>query len=275
MSFFNKLAVVVSSILVLTIALTSFAQNSDVVAVIGNKQITKKEFDEKYKEVSAKAFNPPPKDLFLEDLVRYEVGVMEAEKRNLREDPIVQERIRQVMYVDLVEKELGKKADAITVNEKEMQAYYAKNPEIRTSHILVELKERAKPSEKEAARKRATEIYNEVKGSKKPFEQLVKLYSDDVVSKKNGGDIGWHSSTTLLPEYYNATLKLSMNALSPIVETKFGFHIIKLTGKKSYADADKVRLNAAVKEQKKRALFDDFFGKLKSKYNVKTFTQKL
>ncbi len=275
MSFFNKLAVVVSSILVLTLALTTFAQNDDVVAVIGNKKITKKAFNDKYKEMSAKAFNPPPKDLFLEDLVRYEVGVMEAEKRNLANDPIVQERIRQVMYVDLVEKEIGKKADAIKVSERELQNYYAKNPEIRSSHILIELKERATRAEKETAKKRANEIYAEVKKSKKPFEQLVNLYSDDVVSKKNGGDIGWHTSTTLLPEYYNAAIKLGTNQLSGVVETKFGYHIIKLTGKKAYKDADKVRLNAAVREQKKRVLFDEFFGKLKSKYNVKTFTQKL
>ena len=276
MSFFNKLAVVLASILVLVVTMTSFAQEADdVVAVVGSKKITKKEFDEKYKDVVSKAFNPPSKDLFLEDLVRYEVGVMEAEKRNLGNDPVVQERIRQVLYVDLVEKEIGKKADQITVTEKEMQNYYAKNPEIRTSHILIELKERARPSEKEAAKKRAGEIYKEVKSSKKPFEQLVKLYSDDVISKKTGGDIGWHNSTTLLPEYYNAALKLSNNQISNLIETKFGFHIIKLTGKKAYKDADKVRLNAAVKEQKKRVLFDDFFGKLKSKYNVKTFTQKL
>lgn len=275
MSFFNKLAVVTSSFLVLTFTLTTFAQSDDVVAVVGNKQITKKEFNEKYKEVTSKAFNPPSRDLFLEDLVRYEVGVMEAQKRNLGDDPIVQERIKQVMYIDLVEKEIGKKADAITVNEKEMQSYYAKNPEIRTSQILIEVKENARPSEREAAKKRATEIYKEVTTSKKPFEQLVKLYSDDVISKKNGGDIGWHSSTTILPEYYSAATKLSTGQISPLTETKFGFHIIKVTGKKSYKDTDKVRLNTAVKESKKRVMFDEFFGKLKSKYNVKTFTQKL
>jgi parvulin-like peptidyl-prolyl isomerase len=275
MSFFNKLATILCSVLILAVTLTAFAENDDVVAVVGSKKISKKEFEDKYKEVVSKAFNPPSKDLFLEDLVRYEVGVMEAQKRNLGDDPIVQERIRQVMYVDLVEKEIGKKADQINVSEKEMQSYYAKNPEIRSSHILVEVKENAKPAEREAAKKRANEIYAEVKSSKKPFEQLVKLYSDDVISKKNGGDIGWHSSTTLLPEYYNSALKLSVGQTSPLVETKFGFHIIKLTGKKSYKDADKLRLNAAVKETKKRVLFDEFFSKLKSKYGVKTFTQKL
>lgn len=279
MSIFNRLAKVfglaLCSILILVFTLTSFAQDNDVVAVVGGKNITKKEFEQKYKEVVKNAFNPPAKDLFLEDLVRYEVGVMEAEKRNLRNDPIVQERIRQVLYVDLIEKEIGKKVDAIKVSERDMRNYYAKNPEIRTSHILIELKERARPSERDTARKRANEIYAEVKKSKRPFDQLVKLYSDDVISKKNGGDIGWHTNATLLPQYYDAAVKLRNNALSQLIETKFGFHIIKLTGKKSYKDADKVKLNAAVKESKKKVLFDEFFEKLKSKYKVKTFTKKL
>lgn len=279
MTIFNRLAkaigVILCSFLVLAFTLTSFAQDSDVVAVVGGKNITKKEFEQKYKEVIKNAFNPPEKDLFLEDLVRYEVGVMEAEKRNLRNDPIVQERFRQVLYVDLIEKEIGKKVDAYKVTERDMKNYYAKNPEIRSSHILIELKEKARPSEIEAAKKRASEIYAEVKKSKRPFEQLVKLYSDDVISKKNGGDIGWHTSATLLPQYYTAAVKLKENGISPLIETKFGFHIIKLTGKKPYKDADKVKLNAAVKEAKKKVLFDEFFEKLKSKYNVKTFTKKL
>jgi peptidyl-prolyl cis-trans isomerase C/peptidyl-prolyl cis-trans isomerase D len=217
----------------------------------------------------------PTKEQFLEDLVRYEVGVMEAEKRNLENDPIVKERFRQVIYTDLLEKEIGKKVDNMNVSEKELQEFYAKNPEIRTSHILIELKKGATEKERAAAKKRAEEIYSEVKKSKRPFEELVKLYSDDVISKKAGGDIGWHSSVSLVPEYYNAAMKLSQGGISSLVETKFGFHVIKLTGKRSFREADKEHLRAAYIDQRKLSLLNDFFGKLKSKYNVKVYNQKL
>jgi peptidyl-prolyl cis-trans isomerase C/peptidyl-prolyl cis-trans isomerase D len=273
---FSKPVLILALALVIGAGHPGFSQEEkDVVAIVGARKITKDEFNRRYKEVVSKTVNPPPKELFLEDLVRYEVGVQEAQKRKLENDPIVQERIRQVLYVDLIEKEIGAKADEISVSEAEMQSYYQKNPEIRTSHILIELKENANRKEVDAARARANQIYKEVRQSQKPFEQLVKLYSDDVISKKNGGDIGWHASNTLIPEYYQAALKLKDGQISNLVETKYGFHIIKLTGRRSYKDADKVKLRAAVMEVKKKALFDNLFNRLKSQYSIKTFPNNL
>src|SRR5690606_12366134 len=112
----------------------------DVVAKVGNKNITTSEFNSRYEDVLKQAINPPSKAVFLEDLIRYEIGVQEAEKRNLQNDPAVKERIRQEMYKGLVEKELGDRIKAIKVTENEMKAYYSKNPEIKTSHILIEFK---------------------------------------------------------------------------------------------------------------------------------------
>src|SRR5690606_16462113 len=128
---------------------------------------------------------PPSKELFVEDLIRYEIGVQEAMKKGIQEDPIVKERIRQEIYKGLIEKELGKAVSEIKVTEKEMQAYYKKNPEIRTSHILIEFRPDATTEQKKAAKDRATEIYEEVRKSKRPFEELVGLYTDDVLSKRN------------------------------------------------------------------------------------------
>ncbi len=270
------LKLALSALIIFLTATSTYAQEEkDIVAVVGTRKISKDEFNKRYKEVVTKTANPPPKELFLEDLVRYEVGVQEAQKRNLEKDPIVQERIRQVLYVDLIEKELGKKADEISVTDKEMQAYYAKNPEIRTSHILIELKQNANRKEIDAAKSRANQVYSEIRKSDKPFEQLAKLYSDDTISKKNGGDIGWHASNTLIPEYYQAALKLKDGQSSGLIETPYGFHVIKLTGRRTYKDADKVKLRAAVLETKKKALFDGLFSKLKSQYSIKTFPKNL
>lgn len=257
------------------ISLTAFAQDDAILATIGTKKITKKEFEAKYKEVVEKTVNPPPRNLFLEDLVRYEVGVLEAENRKLDQDPIVKERFRQLMYVDLIEKEIGQKVENINITEKDLEKYYKNNPEIRSSHILIELKDKATAKEREIARKRAGEIYKEVVSSKRPFAELVKLYSDDVISKKNGGDIGWHSSVTLLPEYYNSALKLKAGQLSNLVETKFGFHIIKNTGRRDFKDADKMQIRAGVLNEKKRDLLNSFFSKLKSKYSIKVNSKNL
>ena len=245
------------------------ADGNEVVAVVGNKQITVKDLNDKYDEVLKQTLNPPPKDVFLEDLIRYEMGVQEAYKRNIQDDPIVKERIRQEIYKGLIEKELGKQVSDIKVNEKEMQAYYAKNPEIRTSHILIEFRPDATADQKKASKERAQEIYEEVKHSKRPFEELVGLYTDDALSKRTGGDVGWQSSVTLVPSYYQAALSMKVGEVRGLIETQYGYHIIKVTGRHGYNDANKRQIRAAVFDEKRKVLFDDYFAKLKKQYPVK------
>jgi peptidyl-prolyl cis-trans isomerase C/peptidyl-prolyl cis-trans isomerase D len=254
--------------LIIGYTLGSFAQ-AQVVATVGSKTITLEEFKKRYDEVKRNAYNPPPADLFLEDLVRYEVGVQEAEKQNLQNDPIVKERFRQELYKALVEKAIGNKVSNIKVTEAEMKRYYEKNPNLRTSHILIEFRADATPDQKEAARKRALEILADVKKSKREFGEMARLLSDDVVTKERGGDLDFQNRVTLVPPYYEASLGMKVGEIKGPVETRFGFHIIKLTGRQSYADViDKRPIRTAVFDEKRKVLFDDYFKSLKSKYKI-------
>jgi peptidyl-prolyl cis-trans isomerase C/peptidyl-prolyl cis-trans isomerase D len=248
-----------------------FAQGKDeVIAQVGSKKITVEEFNRKLNDVKSQTLNPPTKSQFLEDLVRYEIGLQEAEKRGFEKDPIVQERMKQELYKALLEKELGEKVQKISVSDKEMQEYYKKNPELRTSHILIEFKPGSTGEQKTEAKKRATEIYEEVKKSKRPFEELVKLYSDDPLSKQAGGDVGWQSRMTLVPAYYDAAYSMKIGEIKGLIETQFGYHIIKLTERHSYENANKRQLRAAVFDEKRRMTFNEYFEKIKKNYSIKT-----
>lgn len=254
--------------LIIGYTLGSLAQ-AQVVATVGGKTITLEEFKKRYDEVKRNAYNPPAADLFLEDLVRYEVGVQEAEKQNLQNDPIVKERFRQELYKALVEKALGNKVSNIKVTEAEMKKYYEKNPNLRTSHILIEFRADATPDQKEAARKHAFEILADVKKSKREFGEMARLLSDDVVTKERGGDLDFQNRVTLVPPYYEAALGMKAGEIKGPVETRFGFHIIKLTGRQSYADViDKRPIRTAVFDAKRKVLFDDYFKGLKGKYKI-------
>lgn len=263
-----------SAICILSLT-TSAALADDVVAVVGTKQITSKELNDKYDEVVKQTINPPSKEVFLEDLIRYEMGVQEAMKKGMQEDPIVKERIRQEIYKGLIERELGKKVSEIKVSDKEMQEYYKKYPEIRTSHILIEFRPDATEEQKKAAKTRAQEIYDEVKKSKRPFEELVGLYTDDVLSKRTGGDVGWQSNLTLVPPYYNAALAMKVGEVKGLIETQYGFHIIKVTGRHGYADANKRQIRAAVFDEKRKEIFDSYFARLKKQYPIKINKDKM
>lgn len=262
---------IVVSLLSTLLSTQLYAQKpTDVVATINNQKITYEQFNKKYADVlSQVSVNPPSKKLFLEDLVRYEIGVQEARKRNLEKDPLIADRINQELYKGLLEKELGNRVQNIKVSDQEMRAWYAKNPQIRLSILIVEVKPGATPQQRAEAQKRATEILNEVKKSSRPFEELVRLYSDDLTTKNIGGDVGWQSRITLNPAYYDAASKLKLNAMTQqLVETAFGFHIIKLTGKRSYQDAPKREIRMAVFDEKRKVLFDNFFSNLRKTYKV-------
>jgi parvulin-like peptidyl-prolyl isomerase len=254
------------------LSLTSFTQaqesSDSILAKAGNKTITLEEFKSKFNEVSKKAANPPSREAFLEDFIRYHIGLQEAQKQNLHKDPLVQDRMQQEVYKALLEKELTDSVNKISVQEKDMKEYYKKNPEIRSSHILIEFKLGANSSQKQEAQKRALEIYEEVKKSKRPFPELVKLYSDDTLTKQNGGDLGFQSRATLLPHFYETILAMKPNEIKGVVESPYGYHIIKVTDRRSFENANKRQLRALVFDEKRKEIFDRYFDTLKKSYPV-------
>lgn len=250
--------------------LPAFAQKKDdPVAVVNNKKITVEEFNRKYSEVRSLTMNPPTKAQFLEDLIRYEIGLQEADKKKIEQDPIVQERIRQEVYKALLEKELSDKVNKISVTDREVEEYYKKNPDVRASHILIEIKPGANNEQRAEAKKRAEQVYSEVKKSKRSFEELVRLFSEDSVTKAAGGDVGYQSRITLGPGIYDTLLGMKAGEVKGLVETQYGYHILKLTGRRSYENSNKRQLRAAVFDDKRKTVFDEYFKVLKKNYNIK------
>lgn len=242
---------------------------ANVLAVVGNKTITVQEFEQKFKEVSSVASNPPTREQFLEDYIRYHIGLQEAYRLKLQDDPVVKDQMEQAMYRGLLERQLSEAVSKIQISETEMREYYKKNPELRAAHILIELKSDAKPEQRAEARKRAEEIFQEIKKSKRPFEESVKLYSDDVLTKNNGGDLGYQSRVTLIPQFYEQLKTMKVGEIKGIIETPNGFHIVKLLDIRSYENSDKRQLRAQVFDLKRKKIFDEYFEALKKRYPVK------
>lgn len=256
------------------ISALAFAQQKDaVVAQVGTKKITLGDFNKKYSEVlnavGVGGGTAPTKAEFLEDLVRFELGLAEADKKNLDKDPVLQERMKQEMYKVLLEKELGQKASKIQVTDAEMKSWYSKNPSVRWSNILIEVKPSATAAQRAEARKRAKEIFAEVKSSKRPFEELVRLYSDDTMAKQIGGDVGFQSVITA-PLVYDYVRNAKVGQLIGPVETVLGFFIMKVTGRATFDQANRAQIRQAVFNEKRRKLMDQYFAGLKKKIPTKT-----
>jgi len=103
--------------------------------------------------------------------------------------------------------------------------------EIAAQHILVAYKgaERAPRGvtrTKAEAKARAEEVLKKARAREEPFEELAMEYSDDD-SKFNRASLGKFKKDKMVPEFSEAAFKLKVDEISDVVETKFGFHVIK------------------------------------------------
>src|SRR5882724_7975589 len=123
------------------------------------------------------------------------------------------------------------------VGADEIKAYYESNvskygePEQRrASHILIALKRGADDAEKASARERAAQILSQLRKSPGGFAELAKKNSGDPGSAPQGGDLGFFTRGMMVRPFEDAAFKLKPNQISDLVESDFGFHIIKITG---------------------------------------------
>ena len=166
-------------------------------------------------------------------------------------------------------------ADKMKATDKEVDDYLAAHPELDTS---------------KQNRPKAEEVLKRAKAGE-DFATLAKEFSTEPGAKEKGGDLGWFGHGQMVPEFEQAAFKLKPGEISDIVETKFGYHIIKLEDRKtetregkpeeqvkarhiligaSGGDADnpfappksgKEKARAAVEQEKQKKVLDDIVGR--------------
>ncbi|MHA6827485.1 SurA N-terminal domain-containing protein [Ralstonia pseudosolanacearum] len=149
----------------------------------------------------------------------------------------------------------------IPVTPEQLKEYYDQNAarfkteeQRRAAHILIKLPDNAKPADKDAAKKRAEEVLAEVRKSPGSFAELAKKYSGDPGSAAQGGELGFLAKGATVPPFENALFALKQPGdISDVVESDFGFHIIKLEDVKGGGvqslDAVKPELEREVRTQ--------------------------
>ena len=141
-----------------------------------------------------------------------------------------QEARDQAAIQKLVEAEVAPK---VKVAEGEAKTFYDQNPKefqqpegYRASHILLRVENTATPAQKAEAKAKGDDLLKQLKGGA-DFADLAKANSQDG-SAANGGDLGTFGKGQMVPAFEQAVAALKPGEISGVVETPFGYHIIKL-----------------------------------------------
>ncbi len=137
--------------------------------------------------------------------------------------------------LEYLELDINNLAKTVKVEEDQLRGYYEQNkseylvPEQRrASHILITVDDSADDASKAEARATAEAALKRVKSGEK-FASVAKALSQDPGSANEGGDLGFFGKGIMAPAFEEAVFGLEKGAISGLVTTQFGYHIIKLT----------------------------------------------
>jgi len=169
---------------------------------------------------------------------------------------------RKIQYVMV---DTAKILSQTPVSKEDLQAYYDQHrddyrvPEqVSVSHILIKTplpgpdgKVDAKGTED--ARKKAEDVLKQLKAGGN-FADLARKYSEDPGSGKNGGSLGWIGRGRTVPEFEKAAFSLAKGSTSDLVQSSYGFHIIRVDDQQSAhvktLDEVKDQIEESIKQQK-------------------------
>lgn len=149
----------------------------------------------------------------------------------------------------------------VEVSDQDVSDYYyahkdefKQDEQVKASHILV------------STRDEAEDVLSKIKSGEE-FEELAKEYSTDS-SAMLGGDLGYFGKGVMVKEFEDAAFKLSIGEVSPIVQTQFGYHIIKLTGRQDAKTLPLSEVRDQIKsfliQEKQKMLVQEYLGNLRA-----------
>lgn len=252
------------------------AKSGKLLATVNGSKITVDDFEQEVKAlpdyIRSMADTPQGRKELIDTLVMRELILQQAAKDGLDKGKEIDEKMAELRKRVIVDTFLKKKVENdAKISDEELKKFYEQNQaqfkagdQIRASHILVK-------SEQEAQA-----IQDQLKRGGN-FEELAKSKSVDSSSSK-GGDLGWFGKGSMVPPFENAAFALKDGEISGIVKSDFGYHIIKLTGKRSAGtrpfDEVKEQIKAALLPQKQQQVFAQIKEDLKKNAKVELADEK-
>jgi len=237
-----------------------------ILASFSEQTITLGEFNQLWEEVPEDYKLQLDKSMVLDQMISEKLLIQEAKNMGLEKDNDVLEQIKkmaeQILVQVLIEREI---LDKIKVNDEEVLEYYEQNKDSFTEKEQVHLYNILLETEEEAQ-----DVLEQLKAGGDFSEIAIEKSAGP--SAAQGGDLGYLSRGTIIPEIEEVVFALEVEELSEVIKTDFGFHILKITEKKP----ETVKTLEEVKEDiiqtllpnKQKEAFENLLEELKSKAEI-------
>jgi peptidyl-prolyl cis-trans isomerase C len=190
------------------------------------------------------------------------------------------DRVRQQSRVQLqVSKFIDAEvATAASVQDSEIGAFYEQNlarfkqdESVHASHILIGAPENAAPAEKAEARSKAQSLLRKVRRGA-DFAAVARAESQDRGTAQNGGDLGFFTKGRMTPAFEATVFRLKAGEISGVVETPFGFHIIKMHERRAPHTATLAEVSGQIKQfleqQRREEKLETFIEQVREKSKI-------
>ena len=177
----------------------------------------------------------------------------------------------------LIDKQVAQK---IVISEKESKTFYDSHPDffvqpeqVKASHILIKVEPEADELQKSQAKEKIKKVQQKLK-SGGDFAALAKEFSEGPSSAK-GGELGFFRRGQMVKPFEEAAFALKLNEVSDVVTTRFGYHLIKVTGKNpkrtiAYEEV-RVELDQQLKQEKTQEEVGRYIEKLRKTGKIERF----
>lgn len=209
-----------------------------------------------------------------------QVTVDEAAVKNYYEKNSIEFHAPEQSRVEYVTFSAEALQSQVVVDDAEIKKYYDEHqPEFGTqeqrqaAHILILVAAQAPEADKQAAKAKAEQILQRVNKSPAKFAELAKQHSQDPGSAANGGDLGLFGRGMMVKPFEDAVFQLKPGEISGLVQSEFGFHIIKLLAVKPARILALDEAKSTIAQKLKLQKANDKFAEMAEKFSNTVYEQ--
>lgn len=219
-------------LLLLSSTLAACGDGQPVLAEVNGKEVTQQQFDAYLRLKRIPAGDEKLRNKALEEYLQREGMAQVIAQEGKLDHALIEEEVneyrREMLLSRYYDQFLQKQ-----VSEESVQNAYGtdaakyETKKVHAAHILIRTDQRMTEEQRKAKLTTAQEVYSKLQAGQ-DFGELAKQYSEDKISGRRGGDLGWIKEGTIDERFSKRAFELKSGSVTEPFETTFGFHILKV-----------------------------------------------